>query len=103
MYHDDTGIIFSSIKIPSGCIAETALFREKRVVPQGLPWFMKYVTGGYVSEPEAGQLLRLLTTQSAASRVSTGAGMVVPRRVWDPKEGQTKGAGSGGEISRTTN
>jgi protochlorophyllide reductase len=30
-YHKDTGIIFSSMY--PGCIAETALFREKR------PWF----------------------------------------------------------------
>ena len=32
-YHEDTGIIFSSMY--PGCIAETALFREKR------PWFRK--------------------------------------------------------------
>lgn len=30
-YHEDTGIVFSSMY--PGCIAETALFREKR------PWF----------------------------------------------------------------
>jgi hypothetical protein len=32
-YHDDTGIVFSSMY--PGCIAETALFREKRT------WFRK--------------------------------------------------------------
>lgn len=32
-YHDSTGIVFSSMY--PGCIAETALFREKR------PWFRK--------------------------------------------------------------
>ena len=42
-YHDSTGISFSSMY--PGCIAETALFREKR------PWFRKVccsvVLGGY--------------------------------------------------------
>ncbi len=32
-YHEDTGIVFSSMY--PGCIAETALFREKR------SWFRK--------------------------------------------------------------
>lgn len=32
-YHEKTGIVFSSMY--PGCIAETALFREKR------PWFRK--------------------------------------------------------------
>ncbi len=55
-YHDDTGIIFSSMY--PGCIAETALFREKRAwFRKAFPWFMKYVTGGYVSELEAGERL----------------------------------------------
>lgn len=55
-YHATTGITFSSIY--PGCIAETQLFREKRQWFRTLfPLFMKYVTGGYVSEREAGQRL----------------------------------------------
>jgi protochlorophyllide reductase len=55
-YHDSTGINFSSMY--PGCIAETALFREKREWFRTLfPLFMKYVTGGYVSEKEAGERL----------------------------------------------
>ncbi|KAL3911265.1 MAG: hypothetical protein SGPRY_008757 [Prymnesium sp.] len=66
-YHDETGITFSSMY--PGCIAETNLFREKREVPlcqcppsddwfrKLFPVFMKYVTGGYVSEGEAGERL----------------------------------------------
>merc|ERR1719284_1280728 len=55
-YHDETGIVFSSMY--PGCIAETALFREKRQWFRKLfPVFMKYVTGGYVGEKEAGQRL----------------------------------------------
>jgi len=55
-FHDETGIVFSSMY--PGCIAETNLFREKRTWFKKLfPVFMKYVTGGYVSETEAGQRL----------------------------------------------
>merc|ERR1711957_296412 len=58
-YHEDTGIIFSSMY--PGCIAETALFREKRPwFRKAFPWFMKYVTGGYVGETEAGESPRVL-------------------------------------------
>ena len=55
-YHDKTGIVFSSMY--PGCIAETGLFREKRQWFRDVfPLFMKYVTGGYVSEQEAGERL----------------------------------------------
>merc|ERR1719160_1749114 len=55
-FHYDTGIVFSSMY--PGCIAETNLFREKREWFQKFfPFFMKYVTGGYVSEVEAGERL----------------------------------------------
>jgi protochlorophyllide reductase len=55
-YHKDTGIVFSTMY--PGCIAETQLFREKRGWFRKLfPVFMKYVTGGYVSEEEAGERL----------------------------------------------
>lgn len=55
-YHEETGITFASMY--PGCIAETNLFREKREWFRKLfPVFMKYVTGGYVSEKEAGERL----------------------------------------------
>ena len=55
-FHDSTGVTFSSMY--PGCIAETNLFREKREWFRTIfPLFMKYVTGGYVSEKEAGQRL----------------------------------------------
>lgn len=55
-YHRQTGIAFSSIY--PGCIAESPLFREKRPwFRKYFPVFMKYITGGFVGEEEAGQRL----------------------------------------------
>jgi hypothetical protein len=55
-YNKLTGISFSSIY--PGCIAESPLFREKRAwFRQYFPVFMKYITGGFVGEEEAGQRL----------------------------------------------
>lgn len=55
-YHKSTGIVFSSMY--PGCIATTNLFREKRAWFRFLfPLFMKFVTGGFVSEEEAGKRL----------------------------------------------
>mmetsp|Transcript_10847 Transcript_10847/g.16175 ORF Transcript_10847/g.16175 Transcript_10847/m.16175 type:complete len:560 (+) Transcript_10847:152-1831(+) len=55
-YHKLTGIDFSSIY--PGCIAESPLFREKRAwFRKYFPIFMKYITGGFVGEEEAGQRL----------------------------------------------
>jgi len=55
-YHKLTGITFSSIY--PGCIAESPLFREKREwFRRYFPVFMKYITGGFVTEHEAGQRL----------------------------------------------
>lgn len=55
-YHKQTGIAFSSIY--PGCIAESPLFREKRPwFRKYFPIFMKYITGGYVGEEEAGMRL----------------------------------------------
>lgn len=55
-YHKQTGIAFSSIY--PGCLAESPLFREKRPwFRKNFPIFMKYITGGFVSEAEAGQRL----------------------------------------------
>ena len=55
-YNRATGITFASLY--PGCIAESPLFREKRAwFRKYFPVFMKYITGGYVSESEAGQRL----------------------------------------------
>eukprot|EP00560_Eucampia_antarctica_P002043 CAMPEP_0197835304 /NCGR_PEP_ID=MMETSP1437-20131217/25367_1 /TAXON_ID=49252 ORGANISM="Eucampia antarctica, Strain CCMP1452" /NCGR_SAMPLE_ID=MMETSP1437 /ASSEMBLY_ACC=CAM_ASM_001096 /LENGTH=581 /DNA_ID=CAMNT_0043440639 /DNA_START=95 /DNA_END=1840 /DNA_ORIENTATION=+ len=55
-YHKLTGITFSSIY--PGCIAESPLFREKRKwFRKYFPIFMKFITGGFVGEEEAGQRL----------------------------------------------
>mmetsp|Transcript_69628 Transcript_69628/g.217382 ORF Transcript_69628/g.217382 Transcript_69628/m.217382 type:complete len:513 (+) Transcript_69628:1-1539(+) len=55
-FHRSTGIAFSSIY--PGCIAESPLFREKRPwFRKYFPVFMKYITGGFVGEEEAGQRL----------------------------------------------
>jgi len=55
-YHKLSGVAFSSIY--PGCIAESPLFREKRKwFRKYFPIFMKFITGGFVSEQEAGQRL----------------------------------------------
>jgi len=55
-YHKMTGISFSSMY--PGCIAESPLFREKRQwFRTYFPIFMKFITGGFVGEHEAGQRL----------------------------------------------
>jgi protochlorophyllide reductase len=55
-YHKSTGIAFNSIY--PGCIADSPLFREKRPwFRKYFPVFMKYITGGYVGEEEAGKRL----------------------------------------------
>ena len=65
--HKTTGISFSSIY--PGCIAESPLFREKRPwFRKYFPIFMKYITGGYVSEPEAGQRLYQVIVDPRCSR-----------------------------------
>jgi len=99
-YHDSTGISFSSMY--PGCIAETALFREKRPwFRKAFPWFMKYVTGGYVGEVEAGERLAQVVDDAACSKSDVywswnGGAQQVGR--WS-EDGKPKGAGgSGGEI-----
>lgn len=103
-YHDSTGISFSSMY--PGCIAETALFREKRPwFRKAFPWFMKYVTGGYVGMQEAGERLAQVVddVQCAKSDVYwswNGGAQQVGR--WS-EDGKPKGAGgSGGEIFENT-
>mmetsp|Transcript_8447 Transcript_8447/g.17588 ORF Transcript_8447/g.17588 Transcript_8447/m.17588 type:complete len:599 (+) Transcript_8447:200-1996(+) len=55
-YHKLTGVTFSSMY--PGCIAESPLFREKREwFRTYFPIFMKFITGGFVGEHEAGQRL----------------------------------------------
>jgi len=99
-YHDTTGIVFSSMY--PGCIAETALFREKRPwFRKAFPWFMKYVTGGYVGEQEAGERLAQVIDDPKCSKSGVywswnGGAKTVG--VYSP-DGKPRGAGgSGGEI-----
>jgi len=55
-YHENTGIAFSTMY--PGCIAESPLFREKRAwFRKFFPVFMRFITGGFVGEHEAGQRL----------------------------------------------
>mmetsp|Transcript_17329 Transcript_17329/g.40294 ORF Transcript_17329/g.40294 Transcript_17329/m.40294 type:complete len:423 (-) Transcript_17329:98-1366(-) len=103
-YHDSTGISFSSMY--PGCIAETALFREKRPwFRKAFPWFMKYVTGGYVGEVEAGERLAQVVDDPQCSKSNVywswnGGAQQVGR--WSP-DGKPRGAGgSGGEIFENT-
>ena len=74
--HEQTGVVFNSMY--PGCIAETNLFREKRTwFKKIFPVFMKYVTGGYVSEEEAGERLQALGfSRSACERALAMAGDV---------------------------
>jgi protochlorophyllide reductase len=66
-YHVETGISFTSMY--PGCIAETALFRQKRGWFRWFfPIFMKYVTGGYVSEAEAGERLAQTIADPATAK-----------------------------------
>ena len=99
-YHEDTGIVFSSMY--PGCIAETALFREKREWFRKLfPAFMKYVTGGYVGETEAGERLAQVIDDPQCNKSGVywswnGGAKSVGR--WSA-DGKPKGAGgAGGEI-----
>jgi protochlorophyllide reductase len=100
-YHDKTGITFSSLY--PGCIAETGLFREKRSWFRSLfPRFMKYVTGGYVSELEAGDRLAQVVYDPVASKSGvywSWNGNAQQVGLYDPSTKSVKGAGgSGGEI-----
>ena len=99
-YHEKTGITFASMY--PGCIAETALFREKRPwFRKAFPWFMKYVTGGYVGEQEAGERLAQCIDDPKCAKSGVywswnGGAKSVGR--WS-EDGKPRGAGgSGGEI-----
>jgi protochlorophyllide reductase len=104
-YHKSTGITFSSIY--PGCIAETQLFREKREWFRKLfPLFMKYVTGGYVSQREAGERLAQVVASPECEKSGVywswnGGARQVP--VKDFSTGIVRGTGgSGGEIFENT-
>jgi len=99
-YHETTGVVMSSMY--PGCIAETNLFREKRKwFRKVFPWFMKYVTGGYVGEMEAGERLAQVIddpvcTKSGVYWSWNGGAQQVGRYSSD---GKPRGAGgAGGEI-----
>lgn len=100
-YHDSTGITFSSMY--PGCIATTQLFREKRTWFRKLfPLFMKYVTGGFVSEEEAGQRLAQVVADPRCSKSGvywSWNGNAQQVGVKDFKTGVVRGAGgSGGDL-----
>lgn len=104
-YHEATGITFNTMY--PGCIAETPLFREKRQWFRTLfPVFMKYVTGGYVSEKEAGDRLGQTIWDPKCAESGkywswNGDAKQVGR--YDISKGQVVGAGgSGGEIFANT-
>jgi len=99
-YHASTGIDFSSMY--PGCIAETALFREKRPwFRRVFPWFMKYVTGGYVGMEEAGERLAQVIDDPVCAKSDVywawnGGAQTVGRY---NEDGKPRGAGgAGGEI-----
>lgn len=99
-YHDSTGIVFSSMY--PGCIAETNLFREKRQwFRKAFPWFMRYVTGGYVSEQEAGERLAQVISDPACSKSGVywgwnGGAKSIGK--YDKSGNPTGAGGAGGEI-----
>lgn len=100
-YHESTGIVFASMY--PGCIAETALFRQKRGWFRWFfPIFMKYVTGGYVSEDEAGERLAQVITSPECSESGvywSWNGGARSTGVYNPLKGEVQGAGgSGGEL-----
>jgi protochlorophyllide reductase len=103
-YHTSTGVTFSSMY--PGCIAESNLFREKRLWFRKIfPLFMKYVTGGYVSEVEAGQRLADVvdadvTKKSGVYWSWNGGARSLPMKRKDGSIGGT--GGSGGAIFENT-
>jgi len=93
-YNKLTGIAFSSIY--PGCIAESPLFREKRAwFRQYFPVFMKFITGGFVGEEEAGQRLFQIAHDPRCSKSGV---------YWSWNGGPREGRGAealekGGQIS----
>lgn len=66
-YHQSTGIVFSSLY--PGCVATTPLFRNHYPLFQRLfPLFQKYITGGFVTEEQAGERVALLVNDPAYNK-----------------------------------
>ena len=64
----------------AGCLAESPLFREKREwFRRFFPIFMKYITGGFVSEDEAGQRLFQVTAAAGGALVRSCMARESPR------------------------
>ena len=62
-FHSSTGICFSSLY--PGCVADTPLFRNSLPAFQRIfPWFQKNLTGGYVSQPLAGERVAQVVADS---------------------------------------
>ena len=58
-FHAETGISFTSLY--PGCVADTPLFRNApRLFRKIFPWFQKNITGGYDSQPLAGERVALV-------------------------------------------
>ncbi|TGG79496.1 MAG: protochlorophyllide reductase [Aphanocapsa feldmannii 277cV] len=65
-FHEQTGIVFSSLY--PGCVADSPLFRHSfKAFQRIFPWFQKTITGGYVSQPLAGERLADVVTDPAFS------------------------------------
>jgi protochlorophyllide reductase len=99
-YHKETGIVFSSMY--PGCIAETALFREKRQWFRTIfPLFMRYVTGGYVSEVEAGQRLAQVIDDPRCQKSGVYWGWNGGAKTvgfWSPDGNPVGAGGAGGDL-----
>jgi len=66
-FHDRTGIVFTTLY--PGCVADTPLFRHAPKAFQRIfPWFQKNVTGGYVSQPLAGERVADVVADPAFAR-----------------------------------
>jgi len=65
-FHAQTGVVFSSLY--PGCVADSPLFRHSfKAFQRVFPWFQKNVTGGYVSQPMAGERVADVVTGKAFS------------------------------------
>ena len=101
-FHDETGIVFNTMY--PGCIVETALFRQKNAWFRNyfFPFLMKYITGGYVSMPEAGDRLAEVITSPKCNESGvywSWNGGARTTGVYNPLKGEVQGAGgAGGEL-----
>jgi len=66
-FHESTGIVFTTLY--PGCVADTPLFRHApRAFQRIFPWFQKNITGGYVSQPLAGERVADVVADPAFAR-----------------------------------